>query len=55
MLHRMFQNHDILPHEFYLIDQRHKTFMYASELIVIDEEIAEAERLERERRKKGGA
>lgn len=53
MLHRMFQNHDVMPHEFYTLDERHKTFMYASELIVIDDEIAEAERAEKER-KKGG-
>lgn len=45
MLHRMFQNHDILPHDFYGMDERHKTFMYASELVVIDEEKAEAERI----------
>lgn len=44
MLHRMFQNHNVMPHEFYLLDERHKTFMYASELIVMDAEKAEAKR-----------
>lgn len=45
MLHRLFQKHNVLPHKFYVMAERYKTFMYASELIVIDEEIAEAKRL----------
>lgn len=50
----MFQNHNVLPHEFFALDERHKTFMYASELIIIDAEIAEREKAEKEKRRKGG-
>lgn len=39
MLHRMFQRHNIMPHEFYTLEDRYKTFMIASESIEIDREI----------------
>lgn len=39
LIHRIFQRHGIASDEFYAKEERHKTFMYASELIVIDEEI----------------
>lgn len=53
MLHRMFQKHNVMPHEFFALDERYKTFMYASELLILDAEIEEYERNEKQR-KKGG-
>lgn len=53
MLHRIYQKHNILPQDFYLMDDRHKTFIYASELIVMDEELEEQKRMEKAS-KKGG-
>lgn len=38
MLHRIFQRHGIMPQEFYALETRYKTFMYASELLAIEEE-----------------
>ncbi|MET3658529.1 hypothetical protein ABIC55_003646 [Sporosarcina psychrophila] len=50
MLHRLFQTHHIPPDEVYAKDWRHRRFMYASEELVIEEEIADAKR----RKRKGG-
>lgn len=47
MLHRIFQLHDIPPDEVYRKEWRIRKFMYASELIAIDDE-------EEFRKKKGG-
>ncbi|WP_232696179.1 hypothetical protein [Brevibacillus daliensis] len=38
MLHRLFQLHHIPPDEVYAKDPRHRLFLYASELLVIEEE-----------------
>lgn len=50
LLHRIFQKHHIPPDEFYAKEARFKTFMYASEMIILDEEEAERKRVKR----KGG-
>lgn len=50
MIHRIFQRHGIAPDELYKKEWRYKSFMYASESIVIDEEEAERKRS----KKKGG-
>lgn len=52
MLHRIFQKHDIMPHEFYQLEERYKTFIYASELIEKDKEDEEAKRLEKENQRR---
>lgn len=37
-MHRIFQRHHIPPDEFYRKDRRHKLFMYASEIVAMEEE-----------------
>ena len=56
MLHRIWQKHNKYPHEVFAMDERHRTFIMASELIVIDEEVAEAKATEnvRKKRRRGG-
>jgi len=49
LLHRIWQDKHKLPHEIYTLDRRYKNFIYASEMVVIDEE----EKAERERQKGG--
>lgn len=44
MLHRLFQRHHLLPDEVYAMEWRKRKFVYASEEIALDEEIAEAKR-----------
>lgn len=51
MLHRIWQDKHKTPQEVYAMDRSHKNFIYASELLVIEEE----EKAEKEReRQKGG-
>lgn len=49
-MHRIYQRHHIPPDEFYKKDFRHKMFMYASEMLVMEEE----EKQEKEASKKAG-
>jgi len=51
LLHRIFQNHHIPPHEVYAMkDKRYRMFMYASEMVVMDEEEKQRKELERKQR-----
>lgn len=53
MLHRIWQDKHVLPQEIYAMNRSHKNFIFASELLVMEEE----ERAEKERerqRQKGG-
>lgn len=50
MIHRIWQTHNVMPGTIYSLDRSQKVFLYASEEIVIEEEL-EAQR-ERERRQK---
>lgn len=50
MLHRIFQNHHIPPHEVYAMKKRYRTFMYASEMAVMEEEEQQRKELERKQR-----
>lgn len=44
-MHRIWQNHSKYPHEIFALERRHRTFIFASELIVMEqEEAAEKER-----------
>lgn len=49
LLHRIFQQHHIPPDEVYAKDVRHRRFMYASEIIVMEEEEKDRKRSEREK------
>lgn len=49
MLHRIWQDKHVLPQEIFVMERRHKNFIYASELLVIEEE----EKAEKERQKGG--
>lgn len=52
MSHRIFQNHNIPPHELYEMDEYHKAFIYASEQIVVEEEKREARRAQMRSRRR---
>lgn len=52
MLHRIWQIHKKYPHEIYALERPHRNFIYASELLVIDEELAENKKRKREQNTK---
>jgi len=47
-MHAIFQRHHIPPHEVYAMDRRHRLFLFASELVAIED--ADRARKEAERR-----
>lgn len=49
MLHRIWQDKHVLPQEIYAMNRSHKNFIFASELLVMEEE----EKVEKERQKGG--
>lgn len=49
MLHRIWQDKHVLPHEIYALERRYKNFVLASEMLVIEEE----EKAEKARQKGG--
>lgn len=49
MLHRIWQDKHVLPQEIYAMNRSHKNFIFASELLVMEEE----EKAEKERQKGG--
>ena len=52
-MHRIWQVHNVMPHEVYALERSQKVFLYASEEIAIEAEIeAEKERLRKTQ--KGG-
>lgn len=53
MLHRIWQDKHKLPQEIYTLERRYKNFIYASELIVMEEE-EKAEKERERQRQKGG-
>lgn len=49
MLHRIWQDKHVLPQEIYAMNRSHKNFIFASEILVMEEE----EKTEKERQKGG--
>jgi len=49
LLHRIWQDKHVLPQEIYAMNRSHKNFIFASELLVMEEE----EKAEKERQKGG--
>jgi hypothetical protein len=46
-LHLVYQRHHLPPHEVYNLPKKQKNFMYASDLLALEEEKAEADRMKR--------
>lgn len=53
-MHRIFQTHHIPPHELYAMDKRYRTFIYASESLIMEDEEKQRKEMERKQRQKGG-
>lgn len=49
MLHVVYQRHNIPPDEVYAKESRHRAVMYASDMLVLEEEARERTRAERQR------
>lgn len=53
-MHRIFQRHHIPPDEFYAKNPRHKLFIFASEMLVMEDEERERAELARGRKVRRG-
>lgn len=49
MLHVVYQRHNIPPDVVYAKESRHRAMMYASDMLVLEEEARERKQVERQR------
>lgn len=53
MLHRIWQVHNVMPHEVYQLDRSQKVFLYASEELAFEAEEKQRKEAERKQNNRG--